>query len=186
MNRSSNTKELEDRVRKNLEIGPTIPQNAFIASGVRISGKVVLGEFTSVWHNAVLRGDIEAVIVGKNTNIQDNVVLHTADGLPCCIGDGCTVGHSAIIHACTIGDECLIGMGAIILDGSEIGPRCIIGAASVVTKNTKIAEGSLVYGTPAKFIRKLTSEEISSLRISAERYVKLAQLHREQRDVKAI
>jgi carbonic anhydrase/acetyltransferase-like protein (isoleucine patch superfamily) len=175
---SAEMSEFESRVSKNLAAGQKIPKSAFIASGAQLSGHVILGEDVSIWHGAVLRGDIEPVIVGDRTNIQDNAVLHNADGLPCNVGKGCTIGHSAIIHACTISDECLIGMGAVILDGSQIGSQCLIGAKSLVTQNSKIPSGSLVYGSPAKVIRPLTEDEKQTLRISAERYVRTAKLHR--------
>jgi len=164
-------------MRKGLIKGPSIPSSAFVAAGAQLDGEVFLGERASVWFNAVLRGDIAPVFVGEATNIQDVAVLHTADDLPCRIGNLCTIGHSAIVHACTIGDECLIGMGAIILDESVIGPQCIIGAGALVTQRTKIPEGSLVYGSPARVIRALSHEERNGIRRWADRYVELAQAH---------
>lgn len=173
--------EFEGRVRRNLAAGVRKTRSTFIAEGAHLSGHVVLGEHTSVWHGATLRGDIEPVYVGEGSNIQDAAVLHNADGLPCRVGRYTTIGHSAIIHACSIGDECLIGMGAIVLDGSDIGSQCILGAGALVTQNTKIPEGSLVYGSPAKVIRALTREERASIRGWADRYVLLALQHAKHR-----
>ena len=133
-------------------------------------GDVTLGESASVWYNAVLRGDINRIVVGNHSNIQDNSVVHLADDYPCIIGNYVTVGHSAIVHACKIGDECLIGMGAVILDGTEIGPQCLIGARALVTQKEKIPAGSLVLGSPAKIVRALTEEERAGLKHWAEKY----------------
>src|SRR3984957_10447023 len=120
-----------------------------------------MGDHSSVWYNAVVRGDINYIKIGHHSNIQDNAVLHLADDFPCIVGDYVTVGHSAIVHACTIGHECLIGMGAVILDGAELGEQCLVGARALVTQNVKIPPGSLVLGAPAKVIRPLTPEERS-------------------------
>ncbi len=111
-------------------------------------GDVTLGDHVSVWYNAVLRGDINRIVVGHHTNIQDNAVLHLADDLPCIVGDYVTIGHSAVVHACTVRDECLIGMGAVVLDGAVIGRQCLIGARALVTQGCQIPEGSLVLGAP--------------------------------------
>jgi len=176
--RSSNRNQsIDHAIRERLAKVPTIPSNVFVADGARLDGEVFLGEHASVWFNAVLRGDIAPVFVGEATNIQDAAVLHTADDLPCRIGNLCTIGHSAIVHACTVGDECLIGMGAIVLDESVIGPQCIIGAGALVTQRTKIPEGSLVYGSSARVIRALSREERKGIRGWADRYVELARTH---------
>src|ERR1700691_2484853 len=113
---------LDERLDTFLRKQPTAGKNVYIASGAVVVGDVTLGDGASVWYNAVLRGDINRIVVGEGSNIQDNSVLHLADEFPCLIGSYVTVGHSAIVHACTIGDECLIGMGAVVLDGAEIGP----------------------------------------------------------------
>ena len=172
--------EFERDVRERMARGPAIPDSAFIAPGATVVGHVVLGERVGVWYQAVLRGDVDTVHVGEETNIQDGAVLHTADGLPCRIGARCTVGHHAIVHACTVADECLVGMGAVLLDGCEIGPRCIIGAKALVTQGMKVPEGSLVLGAPAKVVRALTPEEQGGLRTWAARYALLARIHREK------
>src|SRR5690349_18805103 len=154
-----------------LHKNPTIGKNVFIAKGAVVFGDVTLGEHSSIWYNAVLRGDINRIVVGHHTNIQDNAVLHIADDFPCIVGNWVTVGHSAIVHACKVGDEVLVGMGAVILDGAVIGKQSIIGAKALVTGGTKIPPGSLVLGAPAKVVRALTKEERAGLKWWAEKYV---------------
>jgi len=152
---------------------PVIHPSAFIASNATLLGDVTIGEDASVWYNTVLRGDINRIVVGKGSNVQDGSVLHLSTEHGCLIGDYVTVGHMAMLHACTIGDECLIGMGAIILDGAEIGERSIIGAGALVTQEKRIPPGSMVLGSPAKVVRALTGVEQSGLREWAERYVRI-------------
>jgi carbonic anhydrase/acetyltransferase-like protein (isoleucine patch superfamily) len=149
---------------------PALGKDVYIARGAVVTGDVTLGDAASVWHNAVLRGDINRIVVGHHANIQDNAVLHLAEDLPCVVGNYVTVGHSAIVHACTVGDECLIGMGAVILDGAELGAQCLVGAGALVTQHTKIPEGSLVLGVPAKVVRALSLEERAGLKCWAEKY----------------
>jgi len=149
---------------------PALGENVYIARGAVVMGDVQLGDAASVWYNAVLRGDINRIVVGHHTNIQDNAVLHLADDLPCLLGHFVTVGHCAIVHACTVGDECLIGMGAVILDGAQLGAQCLVGARALVTQRTKIPAGSLVLGAPAKVVRALSLEERAGLKCSAEKY----------------
>jgi carbonic anhydrase/acetyltransferase-like protein (isoleucine patch superfamily) len=146
----------------------------YIARGAVVIGDVTLGDHSSVWYNAVLRGDINRIVLGQYSNIQDNAVLHLADEFPCIVGDYVTIGHSAIVHACRVGNETLIGMGAVILDGAEVGNQCLIGAKALVTQGTKIPDGSLVLGAPAKVVRSLRSDEIAGLRHSAEKYAENA------------
>ncbi len=134
-------------------------------------GDVTLGDYSSVWYNAVLRGDINRIVVGHHTNIQDNAVLHLADELPCIVGNFVTVGHSAIVHACTVGDECLIGMGATVLDGAVIGEQSIVGANALVKQGMVVPPGSMVMGCPAKLVRELSAAERAGLRSWAEKYV---------------
>jgi carbonic anhydrase/acetyltransferase-like protein (isoleucine patch superfamily) len=153
---------------------PTLGKKVYIARGAVVFGDVTIGDHSSIWYNAVARGDINRIVVGHRTNIQDNSVLHLADEYPCIVGNYVTVGHSAIIHACTIGDEVLVGMGATILDGATIGDQCLIGANSLVTVGTKIPAGSLVLGSPAKVVRKLTTQERAKLKTWAEKYVRYA------------
>lgn len=150
---------------------PTLGRGVYIAQTGVVTGDVTLGDYSSVWYHAVLRGDINRIVVGHHTNIQDSAVLHLADDYACLVGNYVTVGHSAIVHACTVGDECLIGMGAVILDGAVIGEQCLIGARALVTQRMQIPAGSLVMGSPAKVVRALTVEERAGLKHWAEKYV---------------
>jgi carbonic anhydrase/acetyltransferase-like protein (isoleucine patch superfamily) len=150
---------------------PRLGKGVYIARGAAVLGDVKIGDYSSVWYNAVVRGDINRIVVGHHTNVQDNAVLHLADDYPCIVGNWVTVGHSAIVHACRVGDETLVGMGAVILDGAVIGKQCIIGAKALVTQGMKVPAGSLVLGMPAKVVRKLTREEREGLRWWAEKYV---------------
>ena len=159
-------KQLETFLRKK----PNFGRGVYIAQGAIVVGDVTVGDHSSVWYHAVLRGDINRIVVGHHTNIQDNAVLHVADEYPCVVGKYVTVGHCAIVHACTVGDEVLIGMGATILDGAVIGDRSLIGANALVTQKTEIPAGSLVLGSPAKVVRALTADERDQLRVSAEKY----------------
>jgi carbonic anhydrase/acetyltransferase-like protein (isoleucine patch superfamily) len=168
---------LEERLGCFLAVGPTIAGSAFIAEGAHVVGDVRLGANVSVWHCAVLRGDINFVEIGDRTNIQDGAIVHVADAFPAIIGRNVTVGHGAVIHACTVGEECLVGMRAVILDGAVIGAGSIIGAGAVVTQGTVVPPGSLVLGMPARVVRPLTVEERASLRASADKYVGVAAAH---------
>lgn len=156
---------------------PKIGKNVYIADGVRISDDTTIGDDCGLFFNAVVRGDDGAITVGNRTNIQDNAVLHSGDGYTVHVGDGVTIGHSAIVHGCTVGNNCLIGMGAIILNGAEIGDNCIIGAGALVTGRTKIPAGSMAFGNPAKVIRPLTESEIEGIKKNADIYVELKDQH---------
>ena len=160
-------KQLDTFLRKKPKLG----KNVFIAKTAVVLGDVTLGAHSSVWYNAVLRGDINRIVVGHHTNIQDNAVLHLADDFACIVGNYVTVGHSAIVHACMVGDEVLIGMGAVILDGAVVGKQSLIGAKALVTQGTKIPPGSLVLGAPAKVIPPLTKTERAGLKYWATKYV---------------
>jgi carbonic anhydrase/acetyltransferase-like protein (isoleucine patch superfamily) len=166
--------ELDKQLDKFLRKRPVLGQGVFIARGAVVLGDVTLGDYSSIWFNAVLRGDINRIVVGHHTNIQDNSVLHLADEHPCVVGDYVTVGHAAILHACTIGNEVLVGMGARLLDDVVVGEQSIIGAAALVTQGQRIPPGSLVLGAPAKVARKLTPEERGRLKALAEKYVEVA------------
>lgn len=146
----------------------------YIAEGAIVKGNVKLGKDVGVWYHATIRGDSNSITIGDETNIQDNVVVHTENTHPVTIGNGVTIGHSAVVHGCTIGDNSLIGMGAIILNGAVIGKDCIIGAGALVTQNTHILDGSLAFGNPAKVIRQVTEEEKAANRANALKYVKEA------------
>jgi carbonic anhydrase/acetyltransferase-like protein (isoleucine patch superfamily) len=163
--------ELDKQLDRFLRKKPSLGKNVFIAKTATVIGDVTLGAHSSVWYGAVLRGDINRIVVGHRSNIQDNAVLHLADDFPCIVGNWVTVGHGAIVHACTVGDETLVGMGAVILDGAVIGRQSLIGAKALVTQGTKIPPGSLVLGAPAKVVRKLSKEERAGLKWWAEKYV---------------
>jgi carbonic anhydrase/acetyltransferase-like protein (isoleucine patch superfamily) len=155
-------------------ISPVIHESAFIASSADLIGRVTLHKESSVWYHTTLRGDINEIVIGAHSNIQDNVVVHLADDYGCHVGEYVTVGHSAVIHACTIHNEVLVGMGAVILDGAVIGERSIVGAKALVTAGTVIPPGSLVLGSPAKVVRALSPEEQSGIRYWAEKYVRVS------------
>jgi carbonic anhydrase/acetyltransferase-like protein (isoleucine patch superfamily) len=163
-------KILREQLDTFLRKKPVLGKGVYIARGAVVVGDVTLGDGASIWYNAVLRGDINRIVIGEGSNIQDNSVIHLADDFPCIVGRGVTVGHSAIVHACKIGDECLIGMGAVVLDGAEVGAQCLIGARALVTQNVKIPDGSLVLGSPAKIVRALTDEERAGLKYWAKKY----------------
>lgn len=148
-----------------------VDKSVFVAKGAQIIGKVTIKENSSVWFNAVIRGDSSTIELGKNTNVQDNAVIHTSRKSKVVVGDNVTIGHGAIVHGCTIGSNVLIGMGSILLDNVVIGDNCIIGAGSLVTQNKVIPDGSLVYGNPAKIVRNITQEEIEHIIWNANDYV---------------
>ncbi len=163
--------QLDPQLDKFLRRQPRLGKNVFIAKNATVIGDVTLGAHASVWYGAVLRGDINAIVVGHHSNVQDNAVLHLADELPCVLGNWVTVGHSAVVHACKVGDEVLVGMGAVILDGAIIGKQSIIGAKALVTQGTRIPPGSLVLGAPGKVVRRLSPEERAGLKWWAQKYV---------------
>ena len=163
--------ELDSQLDTFLRRKPRLGKNVFIAKNATVVGDVTLGAHSSVWYGAVLRGDINRIVVGHHSNIQDNAVLHLADNFPCLLGNWVTVGHTAIVHACKVGDEVLVGMGSVILDGAVIGRQSLVGAKALVTQGTKIPPGSLVLGAPAKVVRKLTKEERAGLKWWAQKYV---------------
>lgn len=165
-------------IRKIGENYPNIDASVFIADGARIIGDVELHENSSVWYNAVIRADKNKVIIGANSNIQDNVVIHQSSNSIVSIGKNVTIGHSAIIHGATIEDNVLVGMGVTVLDNAMIGKNTIIGANSLITKGKNIPENSLVMGSPAKVIRKLTEEEVKYIKINADNYFKLSNVHK--------
>jgi carbonic anhydrase/acetyltransferase-like protein (isoleucine patch superfamily) len=160
-----------------LDYNPVIHSSCFVAPSADVIGRVTLHENSSVWYQATLRGDINEIVIGPQSNVQDNAVIHLADDYGCYVGELVTVGHSAILHACTVKDEVLIGMGAIVLDGAVIGERSIVGAGALVTGNTIIPPGSLVLGSPAKVVKTLSLEEQSKIKNWALKYVKGSRLY---------
>ena len=170
MKRVSRSK-LQLQLQRYLSKRPRLGRRVYIAAGAVVVGDVRLGDCSSVWYHAVLRGDINRIIVGHHTNIQDAAVLHLSDDFPCRLGNYVTIGHGAIVHACSIGDEVLVGMGAIILDGAVVGAQSLIGAGALVTQGTRIPPGSLVVGSPARVARRLTRAERLRLKSWAVKYV---------------
>ncbi|MDX3977528.1 gamma carbonic anhydrase family protein [Shinella sp.] len=153
---------------------PTLPADDryWVAPDANVIGRVVLGEDVGIWFGATLRGDNEPITVGARSNIQEGVVVHTDPGKPVTIGEGCTIGHAAIIHGCTIGDNSLIGMGATVLNGAVIGNNCLVGANALVTEGKIFPDNSLIVGAPAKAIRTLDEAALAGLKRSADSYVR--------------
>jgi carbonic anhydrase/acetyltransferase-like protein (isoleucine patch superfamily) len=155
---------LEDR-------SPAIHDSAFVANEATIIGDVRLEENTSVWPGAVLRGDNEPIVIGRNSNVQEGAVLHTDPGSPLRIGENVTIGHQAMLHGCTIGEGSLIGIQAIILNNAVIGKNCLVGAGAVVTEGKEFPDGSLIIGAPAKAVRQLSPEAIEGMKKNTLTYV---------------
>ncbi len=149
---------------------PEFHPTAYISESVDVIGDFTMGEYSSLWFGTVARADVNKIVIGKYTNIQDRCVIHCDSNHPTVLGDYITVGHGAILHGCTIGDNCLIGMGAIVMDGAEIGENTIIGTGTVVNRGKKIPPNSLVLGAPGKVVREVTEEEIKSNRKIAIHY----------------
>jgi carbonic anhydrase/acetyltransferase-like protein (isoleucine patch superfamily) len=156
------------------ESRPLVAEGVFIAPGAVVVGAVELGAESSIWFGSVLRGDINRIVVGARSNVQDGSVLHVSDDHACVLGERVTVGHRAVVHACTVEDEVLVGMGAVILDGARIGARSIIAAGALVTKNMQVPPGSLVMGSPGKVVRALTAEEQAANARLALKYVEVS------------
>lgn len=155
-----------------------IDDSAWIAPSAAVIGCVTLGRRSSVWFNAVIRGDNERIEVGEDSNIQDGVVLHTDIGHPLRIGRRVSVGHRAALHGCTVGDGSLIGIQAIVMNGAQIGRHCIVGAGAVVTEGKVFPDNVLIVGCPAKIVRELTAKDIAGLDHNAMDYVERAQRYR--------
>ena len=149
---------------------PIIDEKTYIADTACIIGKVTISEYSSIWFNTVVRGDVNSIEIGRYTNIQDNSVVHVADEHPAIIGDYVTIGHNATVHACTIEDHCLIGMGSIIMDGAVIGRGSIIAAGAVVRNNQEIPPFSVVAGIPAKVINTMPEEDVAKIHNQALKY----------------
>ncbi|MGW8483873.1 gamma carbonic anhydrase family protein [Microbacterium sp. NPDC055903] len=156
---------------------PQIHPEAFVADGARIVGGVRLAAGSSVWYNAVIRADSAEIVLGENSNLQDNVSVHVDSGHGTRIGRNVSVGHNAVVHGCTIGDGTLIGMGAVILSGAVIGSGCLIAGGAVVLGGAVVPDGSLVAGVPAKVRRALTDEERAGLVANAETYLDHVRAH---------
>jgi len=166
------------------DLTPTIHPSCFVADTASVMGAVVLEENVTVWFGVVMRGDNDPLVIGQDSNIQDNTVIHTDAGVPVRVGRGVTVGHQCMLHGCEIGDFSLIGIGAIVLNGAKIGKHCLIGAGALITENKVIPDRSLVMGSPGKVVRTITDEQALVLEASAAHYVENAQRFR--RDLRPI
>lgn len=163
-------------------ISPNIPDSCWLAPNCTVVGNTSMGENCTIWFNAVLRGDVNAIILGDKVNIQDGAIIHcTYQKTATTIGNNVSIGHNAIVHGCTIHDEVLIGMGAIVMDGAVIGKNSIIGAGAVVTQNTVVPEGSVYVGNPARFLKKTTPELGEVFMRTADNYVLYASWFQEDK-----
>ena len=165
-------------------VAPQLGAGSWVAESAHVMGNVHLGENASVWFGTVVRGDTETIRIGRNSNIQDNSVLHADHGKPLTIGDNVTVGHQVMLHGCTVGDGSLIGIQAVVLNGAKIGRNSIVGAGSVVTEGKEFPDNSLIIGSPAKVARVLDEAAAARLAQSAEHYVENA--HRFAKGLKRI
>jgi len=159
---------------------PAIDPSCYVDENAVVIGAVTLGAESTLWCNAVLRADNDAITIGRRTNIQDGAILHTDPGVPVSIGDHVSVGHMAMLHGCTVGDGSLIGIKAVILNHTVIGKNCLIGANTLLTENKVIPDGSLVIGSPGRVVRALTPEEIAHLHDNADSYVARGKLFKTQ------
>ncbi|MDQ1545254.1 MAG: hypothetical protein QOH69_158 [Actinomycetota bacterium] len=158
---------------------PAVDATAFVAPNATLIGRVTLAADSSVFYGSVLRGDTDSISIGAGSNVQDNVSMHTDEGIQLVVGAGVSIGHGAVVHGCVIEDDCLIGMGATILNRAVIGAGSLVAAGAVVLEGTVIPPGSLVAGVPAKVRRELTEEERAGVRHNATHYVELAAKHRD-------
>ena len=150
---------------------PNLNSSVFVAEGAKVIGEVTVGKDSTIWYNAVLRGDLAPIMIGDRCNIQDGVIGHVNTDQPLIVQSEVSVGHGAIIHGATIGQGTLIGMGAIVLNGAEIGEYALVGAGSLVTENTKIPPYTLSLGTPARVVRELTEDDLLRMKRTMESYV---------------
>ncbi|MER8904542.1 gamma carbonic anhydrase family protein [Mesorhizobium sp. M0772] len=147
------------------------PDSNWIASDATLIGDISVGRNAGFWFGVVIRGDNEAIVIGADSNVQEHTVMHTDPGFPLTIGQGCTIGHRALLHGCTIGDNSLIGMGAIVLNGARIGRNCLVGAGALVTEGKEFPDNCLIVGSPGRVIRTLDDAAVARLRASAAHYV---------------
>ena len=170
---------MKTRIQRYAAATPNIAETAFIAGNATLIGDVAMAPESSVWFQCVLRADLNHIVVGPRSNVQDGTVVHVADNFGTTLGQSVTVGHAAVLHACQIDDEVLVGMKAVVLDGAVVGARSIVGANALVTAGTQIPPGSLFLGSPGKVVRMLTLEEQRALVIWADRYVALSKAYRD-------
>lgn len=159
------------------DIEPKLAADVFVAPTASVVGDVTIGEGSNIWFGAVVRGDVDKVVIGKHSNVQDNATVHTMGDAPTVIGDHVTIGHNAVIHCSKIGNNTLVGMGSVLMGYTEIGDNCIIGANTFLQQHKKIPANCLVYGNPAKIIRNLRDDELEALQVSADNYYELGQVY---------
>ncbi|CAN5960395.1 unnamed protein product, partial [Sphagnum jensenii] len=170
-------------IMKLFDKSPVIDETVFVAPSAAVIGDVKIGQNSSIWYGCVIRGDVNYIRVGAETNIQDNTLVHVAKNnavgnvMPTIIGDKVTVGHNSVLHACTLEDEAFVGMGATILDGAVVEKGAMVAAGALITQNTRVPSGQVWAGNPAKFLRHLTEEEHSFIALSATNYAALADIH---------
>ena len=170
-------KEKSDKIFSYSDLTPKINDSVFLAPGSKIIGDVTIAENTSIWFNSVVRGDVNHIIIGKMTNVQDLSMLHvTKETYPLIIGNNVTIGHSVTLHGCTLKNNCFIGMGATILEGAVVEQNSMVAAGALVKQNFIVPGGKLVAGVPAKVIRDLSADEIDNIQASAKRYKKYAEI----------
>ena len=163
-----------------MEYHPVLGENVFIAPGAYIIGQVSIGARSSIWFNAVIRGDMDRIIIGEETNLQDNVTVHVDEGTPTSVGSRVTIGHNVILHGCTIEDGALIGMSSVLLNGVAIGRDSLVAAGSLLTPGTVVPPRSLVMGSPGKVVRELSDEQIPLADGMYKRYLELARKYSNQ------
>lgn len=161
------------------DIEPTVDESTFLAETATLIGNVHVGKKSSIWYGAVLRGDSDSIHIGNRSNVQDNAVVHVDPGFPVEIGNDCIVGHLALVHGAKIGNNVLVGMNSTVLNGAEIGDYSIIGANALVTSGTIIPPNSLVLGSPAKVVKKITKAQRENIERNAEAYVRLSKIYLE-------
>ncbi|MBT3153953.1 gamma carbonic anhydrase family protein [Streptomyces sp. CHD11] len=159
---------------------PKVADGVFVAPTASVIGDVTLEAGASVWYGAVLRGDVERISVGTDSNVQDNCTLHADPGFPVTVGERVSIGHNAVVHGAAVGDDCLVGMGATVLNGAVIGAGSLVAAQALVPQGMVVPPGSLVAGVPAKVRRELSAEEREGLTLNGAMYAELATAHREE------
>lgn len=160
------------------QLVPQLADDVYIAPNAVVIGDVVLAAEVSIWFGAVVRGDVERIVIGRGSNIQDNSVLHSDPGAPLTVGEMVTVGHMVTLHGCSIGDGTLIGMGASVLNNARIGRNCLVGAQALITEGKEYPDGMLIVGSPARAIRPLTAQELERIAGNRQRYIERARRYR--------
>ena len=156
-----------------------IKDSVVICPGAQVIGDVEIGEDASIWHGAVVRGDVDSIKIGNNSNVQDNCVVHCTKGFPTIIKDNVSIGHGAVVHGCVLDDNVLVGMNATILNGAKIGKNSIVGAGAVVSEGKEFPPNSLILGVPARLIKEVSAEQIAHIQKNADNYVKLSKQYKD-------